>query len=83
MGVIVISLGARRSAGETLGAHWNVAEPTRESPTNSERSLGSFGYSFGGLQVLSETLRMYMSNQLPSTANVMHRLLLIITSESY
>jgi len=33
--------------------------------------------------MLSETLRMYMSNQLPSTANMMHGVLFIITPESY
>jgi len=66
-----------------VGAPRSVAEPTRESQTNSERCLGSYGYSFGGLQKLSETLRMYIGNRLPSTANMMHGLLFIIISESY
>jgi len=66
-----------------LGAPGSVAKPTRESQSNSGRCLGSYGYSFGQLQALSETLRMYMSNQLPSTANMIHGFLLIITSESY
>jgi len=56
----------------TLGAPGSVAEPTRESQTNSERCLGSYRYSLGGLQHVSENLRMYMSNRLPSTANMMH-----------
>jgi len=67
----------------TLGAPRSVAEPTRESQKNSERCLGSYGYSFRGLQKSSETRWMYMSNRLPSTANMMHGLLFIITSESY
>jgi len=67
----------------TLGAPGSVAEPTRESQTNSERCLCSDEYSFRGLQKLCETLRMYMSNRLPSTANMMHGLFFIITSESY
>ena len=66
-----------------MGAPGSVAEPTCKSLTNSEKCLGLYGYSFGGLQKLSETLWMYMSNQLPSTANMMHGLLFIITSESY
>jgi len=69
MGVMVISLGERRSAAENIGCTW---ECRRESQTNSERCLGCYGYSFGGLQALSETLRMYMSNRLPSTSNMMH-----------
>jgi len=67
----------------TLGAPGSVAKPTRESHTNSERWLRSDEYSFGGLQKICETLRMYMSNRLPSTANMMHGLLFIINSESY
>jgi len=64
-----------------MGAPGSVAEPTRESQTNSERCLGSYENSLGALQKLSETLRMYMSNRLPSPANVMHGLLFITTSE--
>jgi len=48
---------------KSLGAPGTVAQPMRESHTNSERCLGSYGYSFGGLQVLSEILRMYTSNK--------------------
>jgi len=66
-----------------VGAPGSVTEPMWESQTTSERCLGLYGYSYGGLQKLSETLRMYMSNRLPSTAIMMHGLLFIITSESY
>ena len=47
----------------SLGAPETVAQPMWESQTNSERCLGSYGYSFKGLQVLSEILQMYMSNK--------------------
>jgi len=83
MGMIVISLGARRSAGENSGCTWECHQTNAGTQTNSERCLGSYRDSIGGLQVLSETIWMYMSNQLPSTANMMHGLLFIITSESY
>jgi len=53
MGAVLISLGA---AG-------TVAQPMRESQTDSERCLGSYGYWFEGLQALSENLRMYTSNK--------------------
>ena len=66
-----------------LGAPGSITEPTRKSQTNSESCLGSYGYSFRGLQAVSETLQMYMRNRLPSTANVMDGWLLIITSQSY
>jgi len=49
MGAVVISLGAPGT----------VAQPMRESQTNSERCLGPYGYSLEGLQALSEILRMY------------------------
>jgi len=48
MGVVVISFGARGT----------VAQPMRESHTNSERCLGSVEYSFEELQALSEILQM-------------------------
>jgi len=55
---------------KSLGAPGTVAQPMWESRTNSERCLGSYGYSFEGLQVLSEILRMYTSNKnTPSTYN--------------
>ena len=66
----------------TLGAPGSFAEPTRESQTNTDQCLSCYGYSFGGMLALSETLWMYMSNRLPSTANMMHGSLFIITSES-
>jgi hypothetical protein len=50
MGVVLISLGAPGT----------VAQPMRESQTNSERCLGPDGYSLEGLQVVSEILRMYL-----------------------
>ena len=80
MGVIVIGVGARQSAGENFGCTWKCH---RQSQTNSDRCLGSYGYSVGGLQVLSQTLQMSMSNRLRSTSNMMNGLLSIITSESY
>jgi len=67
-----------------VGSPGSVTEPTRQSQTNSDsRCLSSYGYSFRGLQAVAETHRMYMSNRLPSTANMMHGLLFIITSASY
>jgi len=47
----------------SLGAPGSVAQPMWESQTNSERCLGSYGYLFGGLQIVSEILRMYTSNK--------------------
>jgi len=67
----------------TLGAPGSVAEQMRESQANSERCPGCYEYSFGGLQVLSWTLRMYTCNQFYSSVNIMHGLLFIVTSESY
>jgi len=67
----------------TLGAPGSVPEPMWESQADSERCLGSYGYSLRGLHVESETLQRYMSNQFPATANMMPGLLFIITSESY
>ena len=43
----------------SLGAPGTVAQPMRESQTNSERCLGPSGYSLEGLQALSEILQMY------------------------
>ena len=43
----------------SLGAPGPVAQPMRESQTNSARCLGSDGYSFEGLRVVSEILLMY------------------------
>jgi len=43
----------------SLGAPGTVAQSMRESQTNSERCLGSYGYSFEALQALSEMLLMY------------------------
>jgi len=45
MGAVVISLGAPGT----------VAQPMQESHNNSERCLGSYGYSF---EALSEFLQM-------------------------
>ena len=42
-----------------LGEPGTVAQPMRESQTTSGRCLGSYGYSFDGLQELSEILPMY------------------------
>ena len=47
----------------SLGAPETVAQPMRESHSNSERCLGWYGYSFEGLQALSEILLMYWSNK--------------------
>jgi hypothetical protein len=49
MGTVVISLGASGT----------LAQPMWESQTNSERCLGSYGYSLEGLQALSKILLMY------------------------
>jgi len=54
----------------------------QESHTNSQRLLVSYVYSFGGMQVLSETLQMYTHNQSPSMVNTMRGLLFMIISES-
>jgi len=43
----------------SLGSPGTVAQPMRESQTNSERCLGTHGYSLEGLQALSEILWMY------------------------
>jgi len=48
---------------KSLEAPGTVAQPMQESQTNSERCLGSYGYSFEGLQALSEILPMYTSNK--------------------
>jgi len=53
MGVAVINLGAPAIVAQTM----------RESQTISERCLGSYGYSFGGLQGLSDISRVYTSNK--------------------
>ena len=66
-----------------LGAPGSVAEPTRESRKKSERCLGFYGYLFWGLQALSGSPWIYMSNWLSSTANIIRGLLLNITPESY
>ena len=44
----------------SLGAPGTVAQTIWESQTNSERCLGSYGYSVEGLQALSEILLMYL-----------------------
>jgi hypothetical protein len=67
----------------TWRAPGRVAQPTRESQANCERCLGPYEYSFRGLQAWSETLQMYTSNRFPTTANMIHGLLIITTSESY
>jgi hypothetical protein len=67
----------------TLGAPGSVGEPMRKSQTNCERFQRWYSYSFGGLLVLSENLRMSTSNRFPSTANMIHGILFIINSESY
>ena len=67
MGVVVISLGAPET----------VAQPMRESQTNSERCLGSYGYSFERLQALSEILLLY-PEQYEYPPRMMHGLLFII-----
>jgi hypothetical protein len=56
----------------TLSAPGSIDKPTQEIQTNSERCLDSYGYSVGGLQVIPDTLGMYISNQLPLTANMMY-----------
>jgi hypothetical protein len=83
MGVILISMIVPRRPGENFACTWEFGRTNAGIPNETDRYLGSYGYSFGGLQVLSETLRMCMSNRLPSTVNMMHGSLLIITSESY
>ena len=49
MGAVVISLGAPGT----------VAQPMRESQTNSQRCLGPYGYSLEELQALSGILQIY------------------------
>ena len=44
---------------KSLGAPGTVAQPMRESRTNSERCLGPDGYSLEGLQSVSEIIQMY------------------------
>jgi len=46
----------------SLGARGTIVQPIRESQTNSERWLGSYGYLFKGLQGVSDDLWMYMTN---------------------
>lgn len=57
--------------------------PILPSQTLFERGLGAYGYSSGGLQELSVTRQIYMSNLFPSMPDIMHQLLLITTLESY
>ena len=47
----------------SLGAPGTDAQPMRETQTNSERCLGSYGYSFEGLQAISGILRIFTSNK--------------------
>jgi len=55
MGVIVITLGTSRSAGENFEhTPGSVAEPMREAQTNSERCLSSYGYIFGELLAIRD-----------------------------
>jgi len=83
MGVIVIRLGTRWSAGENFGAPGSVSESMRKLQTISERCLGSYRYSVGRMQVSSRNLRMSTSDPFSSMLNIMHRLLLIVNAESY
>jgi len=49
------------------GAPGTVAQPIWKSQTNSERCQHSYGYSFRGVQALSEIHQMYTRNRIPST----------------
>jgi len=83
MGVIVISLEARRSARENLGCTWHC-HWTNAGITNTLWEMAEILWiimlgTAGGIC----DFQHYMSNGSSSTANTMHGLLFIITSESY
>ena len=67
----------------TLGAPGIFAKQTQKSQPKSERWLGYNCKLFRDLQVLRIWFRMYIRNELPLMANIIHGLLFIIPSESY